>query len=161
MKKTFMSALALTIVLISCQKQEVVPQAEVLKESTIDSSNPTQSLSREFVMRKFLKGSDELLPFCWYPGNDCLPTIIIRPSQIAVLGDVVTIIEENIPSAIVLSFIDHKSVLTEYIDVLYIDGVIKGEYTVESVHGEENAEYLQFKDHEGELISVTPIVINE
>lgn len=164
------SALALGVLVFSCQKENVEPveMVDVVNNIVVadDSSEEFEQgsgnkASRLRELHKEYENGALIDIYCTPNGSDCLNTVVVIVSKVEPMNDVINTVNSGDPVAIVKAFNSKKVYLNSYIDSKYVNGVIDGSYTVindESTNGNSRINYLQFTSSvNGVLEMTTPI----
>ncbi|WP_299435015.1 hypothetical protein [uncultured Aquimarina sp.] len=158
MKYLIVGALALGLILTSCNKEEI----ETIEESviTVDIEKAAGSY-RVWYDNGNQPGQDGVDYGCKGSGGNCLDTVVVTASMASpeIAGDLVDTVGSGNTGAVIDIFKHYGRELSEVIPANLIEGVIGGELQVSNKGTFEKNEivYLNFNDRRGNTKSVIPL----
>lgn len=161
MKKVVVSSIFLaTVVLFSCEKEEIKTNPE-------DSKDVTENLSESKALGNILEWHDNGDPEgvdgvdfgCWDSGVRCTYEAPVSPSVSEDLIDVIDVIDAGKSADIISTFQDNQSWLSDLIGADVVEKVIDGVYTVSTrgVFTEDENTYFLFSEM-NKISEVRPVI---
>jgi hypothetical protein len=156
MKKVIYSSLILaTIMLTSCEKEEVTRNQSSSEENNIHSEEVVNKAAGSLRIY-YDNGGDDF--GCAGSGGNCYPTVTITPSVAVDLGDVIDGVNTGDEDVIRHSFLNNESLLIKLLGSNTFENVIEGTY-FPSTRGdltEANSIYFVF-EVDNKVVEVKPI----
>lgn len=158
MKYLIVGALALGLILTSCNKEEI----ETIEESviTVDVEKAAGSY-RVWYDNGNQPGQDGVDYGCKGSGGNCLDTVVVTASMASpeIAGDLIDTVGSGNAGAVIEIFKRYERELAKVIPSNLIRGVIGGELQVSNKGTFEKNEtvYLNFNDRRGNTKSVIPL----
>jgi hypothetical protein len=148
MKKLIYGALALSVVMFSCNKQEITPEVVV---------NQTKANGKHRIFYSESSGGVITKAWCADIGGNCLDDVNVTASILPIINDGIDVIKTGNNSSIVDFFKNNKNNLISVLPEDCVTGVIEGTYFVD-VFGDLNKKaYFQFISQKKELYKVVPL----
>ncbi len=158
MKKLIFSALALGLVFMACEKDEITSKKTA--DAFVESDEPINTRQNGYPQYYELPGpvgQDGDPDYgCSGIGGNCYGLVAPLVPHLPAIGGVIDVVNEGEPAPITDAFLMYEGILDIYVDPSVVDGVIAGMYTVKNT-GEFSSgsiAYLQFYDAEEELVGV-------
>ncbi len=155
MKKMIFGAMAFGLVLVSCEKEEMINEAN--SENSVENTETINTrLSDLKIWVSEYNEEDPNAGFCTATGGNCQSEYGFSVELQSVLDIAFSAVSDGKPEVISGVFAEHYDVLVERIDPKYVDGTIKGDFIVKN-SGElsvESSAYLQFYDLDDKLVHV-------
>jgi len=157
MKKLILNAIALSVIMVSCSKEEAPSRVNNMDSFVpMEMDGPPRP---RFVDNGTVPGVDGTDFGCLEPNGNCLPEVVVTSSaNPGIISGVIDVINTGSLKNIQISFSNNETELGKVIPEGLVSGVIGGQYEVvnRGEFGKNSNAYLQFTEN-GQLIQVTPL----
>lgn len=164
-KNIFKISFLSTILLFSCQKDEIKTNQTSNLEGNTSSNISIEKINRTRPLRllHFYDAGKGGVDCINQPGN-CLPDVVITPSKLSMFNSLWNVLITNNQVLIKNYFIENSASLLSFFDQEDINGVINSSLKTETINqtseNQNPSKYILFKNNStGEIDFVYPIVL--
>jgi len=155
MKKVIFGALALGMIMFSCNKEEIIPRVS----NTTKQGDPTVNSNKH---RVFLVIGDDhggiLDCACDGSGGNCLADVEVTASIVNDIDNVIKVVNMSNKQDVIDVFTHYQTTLESVIQPKYVIGVINRVYTVKVFSSSTSkTDFFNFYDSNNVSVSVQPL----
>lgn len=151
MKKYVFSALALSLLILSCTKEAIVTEEK--------KQEPIKTRATHKVFEYIVWEGEVIGAWCHRSNGNCLPTVVVTPGTYDHIEEVEKVILAGVASDIATKFQNDQNIISTYIDPSDVNKVISGVYTVKSTRGyyDSSEIYFHFYNQQNNLQVAYPL----